>query len=192
VWVDGGVCGWFGRVTLCSGLRGVGLVDAGGACAYDGEDETGRGLIARCGSFSGWAGDGLDDTYGGDETVAAAGEGFDEAGVLGRVAEGFADLIDGGAEGVVEVDDGVFAPETGLEFFAGYYLAGLLKESSEDLEGLALELDAESGFPELSGLQIDLVETEAESRIGNLARHFNTKSSRSRLYHHLAQMMGAT
>ena len=84
---------------------------------------------------------------------------------------------------MVEVDDGVFAPEAGLEFFAGDDLAGLLEEGGEDLEGLALELDAEAGFPELSGLQIDLIEAEAESRVGNLARHFNTKSSPLRLYH---------
>ena len=131
------------------------------------EDDTGgdvifgrRGLVGR-----------LDDAYGGDETVATAGEGFDEAGIFGGVAEGFADLVNGGAEGVVEIDDCVFSPETGLQFFAGDDLSGAFEEGGEDLEGLALKLDAEAGLPQFSTLQIDLVEAEAKSRVGNLARH---------------------
>jgi hypothetical protein len=78
---------------------------------------------------------------------------------------------------VVEVDDGIFAPEAGLEFFAGDNLAGFFQESGENFEGLALELDAKACLPELSCLQIDLIESEAEPRVANLARHFNPKPS---------------
>jgi hypothetical protein len=92
---------------------------------------------------------------------------------------------------VVEVDDGVFAPEAGLEFFTGDDLSGLLEQGREDLEGLALEFDPEACLPKLSGLEIDLVESEAESRIGNLACHFTAKASRTKLYHYLGQMMSA-
>ena len=98
-----------------------------------------------------------------DEAVASAGEGLDEAGVVGGVAEGFADFVDGGAEGVVEVDGGVFAPETELEVFAGDDFAGFLEECSEDFEGLALDLDASARFPQFFCLQVGFEEAEADS-----------------------------
>ena len=79
---------------------------------------------------------------------------------------------------MVEVDHGVFAPEAGLELFAGDDLAWTLEESGEDFEGLALQFDAEAGFPEFSALQIDLVKPEAEPCVRNLARHLNSVTSR--------------
>jgi hypothetical protein len=148
-------------------------VDAGGR-----DDEAGGGS-GDFGEFGVGVGDGFDDANRGDEAVAAAGECFDEAGILGGVAEGFADLVDGRAEGVVEVDYGVFTPEACLEFFAGDDLAGLFQEGGEDLEGLPLQLDAEACFPELPCLQIDLIEPEAEPRVANLAHHFNPQASLS-------------
>jgi hypothetical protein len=133
--------------------------------------------------LGGWRGG--DVAYGSDEAVAAAGEGFDEARIVSRVSEGFADLVDGGAEGVVEVDDGVFAPEALLEFFAGDDLSGAFEEGGEDFEGLGLELDAEAGFPDFAGLEIDLVEAEGEPGIGGRiaggADHVLPRTSRFRL-----------
>ena len=79
----------------------------------------------------------MQDVDGSDEAVATLGEGLNIAGAFGGVAEGFADLVDGGAEGVVEVDDGVAAPEAELEVVAGDDLSGALEERGENFEGLA-------------------------------------------------------
>jgi hypothetical protein len=59
-----------------------------------------------------------------DKPIAAAGQGFDEARVFGRVAQGFTQLINRCTEAVVEVNDGVVAPEAVLNFFTGHDFAG--------------------------------------------------------------------
>jgi hypothetical protein len=82
-----------------------------------------------------------------DEAVAALGERLNITGAVGGVAEGFADLVDGGAEGVVEVYDRVTTPETELKFVAGYYLAGMLEQRGQNLEGLSLQLDPKASLP---------------------------------------------
>jgi hypothetical protein len=55
---------------------------------------------------------------GSDETVAALGKSFDEAGIVGFVGEGIAEFVDGGVEAVLEIDEGVFGPEALLELIA--------------------------------------------------------------------------
>jgi hypothetical protein len=47
---------------------------------------------------------------GGYETIAAAGEGLDEAGARCGVVEGFADAVDGGVDAVFGVDVGAVGP----------------------------------------------------------------------------------
>ena len=100
---------------------------------------------------------------GSDETVAPTSEGLDEAGVVGGIAEGFADLVDGGAEGVVEVYGGVFAPETELEFFTRDDFSGVLEEGGQDFEGLALNLDSFASLPEFTALKVGFEEAERNS-----------------------------
>ena len=121
----------------------------------------------------------MQDVDGGDEAVAALGERLDIAGAVGGVAEGFADLVDGGAEGVVEVDDGVTTPEAELEVFAGDDLSGALEERGENLKGLRLQLDAETGLPEFAALEVHLEEPEGEFRVGDGGRHCAKRTSRS-------------
>ena len=93
-------------------------------------------------------GDGVD---GGDEAVAAAGEGFDEAGVGGLVAEGLAEAVDGGVDAVFVVDEGAVGPELAGDLLAGEEFAGAAEEQAEDLEGLRVELDADALAAELAG-----------------------------------------
>src|ERR1039457_6145095 len=52
-----------------------------------------------------------------DEAVAAPGERFDEAGVLGGVAQSVTDAIDGAIEAAVEVHDRVVRPDPLLQLF---------------------------------------------------------------------------
>ena len=108
--------------------------------------------------ISDWFGDSF---YGGYEAVAAAGEGFDEAGAGGGVAEGFADAVDGGVDAVFVVDEGTVGPELAGDFFAGEEGSGLLEEHAEDLEGLGVELDADALLAELSGGSVGFKDSEA-------------------------------
>ncbi len=124
-------------------------------------------------------GGGMQDVDGGDEAVASLGERLDVAGAVGGVAEGFADLVDGGAEGVVEVDDRVTTPEAEVEVFPGDDLSGALEERGQNLKRLRLQLDAETGLPEFAALEVHLEEPEGEFRVGDGGRHFAKRTSRS-------------
>ena len=108
-----------------------------------------------------------DDAFdGGDEAVAAAGQGFDEAGAGGGVAEGFADAIDGGVDAVFGVDEGAVGPELAGDFFAGEEFAGAVEEQAEDLEGLGVELEADALAAELAGGGVGFEGSEAIARVG--------------------------
>ena len=107
-------------------------VRGGGEFVAGGEDAAGSGGFGvwwwcRCGwgfgggdllgdSFGDFFGDSLDGGY---EAVASAGEGLDEAGAGGGVAEGFADAVDGGVDAVFVVDEGAVGPELAGDLFAG-------------------------------------------------------------------------
>ena len=54
-----------------------------------------------------------------DEAIAPAGNRLDVTGLRGGIAEGFAQLVDRGVEAVVEVHDGVVAPEALPHFARG-------------------------------------------------------------------------
>jgi hypothetical protein len=103
----------------------------------------------------------INDFDGGEEAVAAAGEGLEEAWVGSGVAEGFSDAVDGGVDAVLEVDEGAVRPELTGDFFAGEKLAGARKEEAENLEGLGVELDTDALAAELAGGGIGLECAEA-------------------------------
>jgi hypothetical protein len=101
---------------------------------------------------------------GSDETVAATGQGLDEAGIIGGVAEGFAELVDGGVEAVAEIDKGVLRPDALAELIAGDELAGVFEESGQNLKGLARKLDANPGFAQFTGGKVHGEGAEAKLR----------------------------
>ena len=76
-----------------------------------------------------------------DEAVTPFGQGFDKTRVLGVVAQGFAELIHGDSQAVVEINGRVRAPKPLLQSLAGNYLAWLLQQGRQQLEGLALQAD---------------------------------------------------
>jgi hypothetical protein len=99
--------------------------------------------------------------YGGYEAIAAAGEGFDEAGAGGGVVEGFADAVDGGVDAVFGVDPGAVGPEVVGDLVAGEELARTFEEQAEDLEGLGVEAQADALAAELAGGDVGLEGSEA-------------------------------
>ena len=78
----------------------------------------------------------------GHESIAAAGDRLDKDGILGGVAQGVSEPLDGGVEAVVEVDEGVGLPEAGTQVVAGDDFSGSFEEKGQDPEGLLLEFDA--------------------------------------------------
>lgn len=97
----------------------------------------------------------------GEEAVSAARERFDEAGIGGGVAEGFAQLVDRGVEAVIEIDEGVRGPESLAEFFAGDDFAWTFEKSEQDLERLLLQAEAFVGLAKFAGARVcfELIET---------------------------------
>jgi hypothetical protein len=109
---------------------------------------------------------GRDAFHGGDETVAAARQGFDETRVLMRIAESAAERLDRCIHAMLEIDEGVGGPEAGLQLFSGEQLAGLFEKQGENLEGTAGEMDLRTVFAQLAGTEINLVGVEAKPTVG--------------------------
>ena len=75
-----------------------------------------------------------------NKAVPASRYGLNEAWIFSRVAQRFANLIDGRIQVVVDIDEGVW-PEPVLQFIPGDYLARLLEKYGEYLKGLAAQLE---------------------------------------------------
>jgi len=101
--------------------------------------------------------------YGGDKAIAAASERFDKARAFGRVAEGFADLVDGAVEALVEIGEGARRPKLLAELLAGDDFAGMSDEEGEDLKGLFLQLHLDAVLVELTGPRIQNEGSETDS-----------------------------
>src|SRR6266702_2556540 len=97
----------------------------------------------------------------GEETVAATGDGLNEARILGRVAQRFTDLVDGFIQAVIEVDDRL-APEFLAQLLPGYQLSGFFQEHRENLKRLFLQPDAQATLCQFSGSKIDLEDTKPQ------------------------------
>jgi hypothetical protein len=74
-----------------------------------------------------------------DEPIPPPRQRLDKARTLGRVAQHFANLVNGGIQVVIDVDESV-RPETLLQFLPGHDLPGALQQDGENLKGLASEL----------------------------------------------------
>jgi hypothetical protein len=94
--------------------------------------------------------------YGGDETVASAGESFHETRILRGVSESVAQPFYRGVQTVVEIHEGVCRPKPVAQFFARDYLSRFLQKHGQDLEGLFLQTDFGPIAPEFAGTKICL------------------------------------
>jgi len=64
-------------------------------------------------------------------------------------------LADGEVDGLVEVGDGVCAPDVGADVFAGDELAGGVSEEAEDFRGLRLQAEAAAVAGDFAGEWIE-------------------------------------
>jgi hypothetical protein len=78
-----------------------------------------------------------------DEAIAFAGDGLDEAGLLGIIAQGLANLANCGIDSVFGVDEDLFAPEALDDLLAGGDAAFFFGEQDQQFHRDALDfLDA--------------------------------------------------
>ena len=78
-----------------------------------------------------------------------------EAGIFRRVAQRFANLVDGFVEAVIEVDDRL-APKFLLQLLPGHQLPGFFQQHRQDLKRLLLQPDAQAALGQFAGAKIDL------------------------------------
>ena len=96
-----------------------------------------------------------------DKAVSAAGDCLDKTRAGGGISEGLADLVDGGVQAVIEVDESVGGPELLLQLLAGDDLAGAVEQESQDLERLSLEAEPHAILAQFPGGEIELEDSEA-------------------------------
>ena len=104
--------------------------------------------------------------YRSDEAVSDAGDGFDVARGVGRVAERVAKFLNGFIEGVIEVDEDVGGPEALTEMLAGDDVAGGFNENGQELKRLLRQPDPGSVSGESRRLEVELEEAEADRLLG--------------------------
>ena len=95
-----------------------------------------------------------------DETVPATTQGFDESRVLRRVSQRLAELPDGRPQAVIEVHEGVGRPQSILELFARYHVAGTLQKYPKDLEWFLLKLHLQAVLAQLTGTKVNVEDPE--------------------------------
>jgi hypothetical protein len=106
-----------------------------------------------------------------NEAVAAARDGFNEAGVFGGFAQCLPKSLYGGVEVVVEFHKRIRRPQPVAEFFSRYNAAGSLQKKSERLKRFLLQLDQLALSSQLASPKMNLEESEAREcpRLSNVA-----------------------
>jgi hypothetical protein len=125
-----------------------------------------------------------------EEAVSPPSNGFHKAGTLGGVSEGLTNFTDCFVEPVVEIHKSVRGPEFFLKFLTGYYLAVVLKQHRQDLEGLFLKANSKAMLVQFAGAKIQLENPKAEPHAKvKVFLHKEVNAQRNRVYH-LADFTG--
>lgn len=94
--------------------------------------------------------------HGADETIAAAWDGFDVTRSVGVVTQHATEFLDGGVEGVVEIDERVLGPDALAKLFASNQYSRFFEKRRQYLERLTLAADAHAVFAKNASLKIEL------------------------------------
>src|SRR5882757_3473803 len=96
-----------------------------------------------------------------DEAVSATRESLDEARTGRGITQRFANLVNGGIQAVVEIDESVGGPDFLTQVIACNYAPGTFEQNAEDLKRLLLETHESAILAELSGRQVHLKDAKA-------------------------------
>ena len=94
--------------------------------------------------------------HGADEAIAAARDGFDVTRSVGVVTQHATEFLDGGVEGVVEIDERVLGPDALAELFASDQYSRFFEKRRQYLKRLTLAADAHAVFAKNASLKIEL------------------------------------
>src|ERR1019366_310594 len=139
---------------LGSSLRVLGVESGGG---HDGASQIfgGNGVSSACRRAAGFF-------YGGgrDEAIAPSNYGLQILRLAGVVGQGTANLADSCIDPLFNIDEHIFAPQRGRDFFACDQLPPLFDEEHEQLQGQALEPNRGATAAELKTavIQLEIVE----------------------------------
>src|ERR1039458_5047211 len=97
-----------------------------------------------------------------DEAIASAGDGLNMPGIGGGVAEGFAKFVDGCIQPVIEIHERVLVPQPLPHLFARHQLGWPFQKHHQHLEGLRVELEADTLLAQLSYGLVCLEHTKAK------------------------------
>ena len=95
-----------------------------------------------------------------NETIPTSRERLDKSRIFGRVAQCFANAINGAVQVVVEIDEAVW-PKTLLQLLARDDRAWLFQQNGKYFERLTAELELEAVFAQFSGIEVKLEGREA-------------------------------
>src|SRR5215470_2937884 len=98
-----------------------------------------------------------------NEAVATARQGFDKTRIVGRIAECFAQFVDGRVQAVVEVDERIRGPVVVAQLFPGHHFAWPLQQDGKDVKRLFLQLDAHALLMQLTRAEIYLKRSKAQN-----------------------------
>ena len=96
----------------------------------------------------------VDSLHRSDEAIAAAGQGLDVTGLLGVIRERLTDLPDAEVQPLLEIHEGVAAPDFSLDLLSGNDLATVSGKQDQDFEGLPLQVDHPASPAQLGTLEI--------------------------------------
>src|ERR1700740_2645158 len=95
-----------------------------------------------------------------EKPVAAARQRLHIPRLLGGIAKGFSNFVDGGVQALVEVHEGVGGPQLLTKFLAGDDSAGVFEQQREHLEGLILQANLQPILSQLAGREVRLKNSE--------------------------------
>jgi hypothetical protein len=95
----------------------------------------------------------LDHRDVGQKPIATAGNGFDEAGILGRISQRNSNLADRFVEAVIEVHERL-RPKSFAKFFPDHQLSSSFQQHGQQLKRLFLQPDPFAKSRELTGSKV--------------------------------------
>jgi hypothetical protein len=106
-----------------------------------------------------------------DEAVSAPRQSFDVLGIVGGIAEGFTQLVNGSVQAMTEIDESILRPEQVAQLVARDQFSGTRDEHLQHPERLTGEFETDSVLPEFLRPEICLERAEAETMIQVISGH---------------------
>jgi hypothetical protein len=102
----------------------------------------------------------LDDGHLRNEAVAASGQSFNVARIVGRVSQRTPQLCDSDVDSLIEIAKALIWPYSATQLFPRNNFAGALQQNLQQLQWLLLHLDPYARLAKFSGVESNFVGPE--------------------------------